>query len=146
MSTWSVSILLKIYTHIRTHPHTHLGQQSWLFQCTGVIKRGQRSVSSTTWASCQIRKSAGAHAPGMPGTFSPPPRVSDPDMHHGTCVTHVPWCEPGSLTSGLLWSQWWGKRSRHSWFYVSVKRSMVGSGFVQRWILSQFGGLIHTLP
>ena len=33
-----------------------------------------------------------AHAPGMPGTFSPPPRVSDPDMHHGTCVTHVPWC------------------------------------------------------
>ena len=21
-----------------------------------------------------------------------PPRVSDPDMHQGTCVTHVPWC------------------------------------------------------
>ena len=31
-----------------------------------------------------------AHAPGMPGTFSPVPRVSNPDMHHGTCVTHVP--------------------------------------------------------
>ena len=31
-----------------------------------------------------------AHAPGMPGTFSPPPPVSDPDMHHVTCVTHVP--------------------------------------------------------
>ena len=29
-----------------------------------------------------------AHAPGMPGSFPPPPRVSDPDMHHGTCVTH----------------------------------------------------------
>ena len=55
-----------------------------------------------------------AHAPGMPGTFSPLPRVSDPDMHHGTCVTHVPWCMPGSLTSGFLWSQWRGKRSRHS--------------------------------
>ena len=40
-----------------------------------------------------------AHAPGMPGTFSPPPRVSDLDMHHGTCVTHVPWCMPGSLTT-----------------------------------------------
>ena len=39
-----------------------------------------------------------AHAPGMPGTFSPPPRVNDPDMHHGTCV---PWCMPGSLTSGF---------------------------------------------
>ena len=24
--------------------------------------------------------------------------VSDPGMHHGTCVTHVPWCTSGSLT------------------------------------------------
>ena len=39
-----------------------------------------------------------AHAPGMPGTFSPPPRVSNPDMHHGRCATHVPWYMPGSLT------------------------------------------------
>ena len=46
--------------------------------------------------------------------FPPPPRFSDPDMHHGTCVTHVPWCMPGSLTSGFLWKQWRGKRSRHS--------------------------------
>ena len=46
-----------------------------------------------------------AHAPGMPGTF---PRhrlqkkalVSDLGMHHGTCVTHVPWCMSGSLTRG----------------------------------------------
>ena len=55
-----------------------------------------------------------AHASGMPGTFSPPPGVSDPDMHHGTCVTHVPWCMSGSLTSGFLWSRWRGERSRHS--------------------------------
>ena len=44
-----------------------------------------------------------AHAPGMPGTFSPPPNskkplASEPGMHHGTCVTHVPWCMSGSLT------------------------------------------------
>ena len=26
------------------------------------------------------------------------PLVSDPDMHHGTCVTHMPWCMSGSLT------------------------------------------------
>ena len=69
-----------------------------------------------------------AHAPGMPGTFSPPPLVSDSDMHHGTCVTHVPWCMPGSLSSGFLWSRWRGKRSRHSRcmrnarIYVSGKR------------------------
>ena len=28
------------------------------------------------------------------------PLVSDPGMHHGTCVKHVPWCMPGSLTRG----------------------------------------------
>ena len=69
-----------------------------------------------------------AHAPGMPGTFSPPPRVTDTDMHHGTCLTHVSWCIPGSLSSGFLRSRWRGKRSRHSrrmrnqQFYVSCKR------------------------
>ena len=31
-----------------------------------------------------------AHALGMLGTLSPPPWVSNPDMHHGTWVTHVP--------------------------------------------------------
>ena len=47
-----------------------------------------------------------AHAPGMPGTFSPrcqfqrKPLVSDPGMHHGTWVTHVPWCMSGSRTRG----------------------------------------------
>ena len=50
-----------------------------------------------------------AHAPGIPGTFSHPPRYNDPDMHHGTCVTHVPWCMPRSLTSGLIWSRRRGK-------------------------------------
>ena len=63
-------------------------------------------------------------------TFSPPARFSDPDMHHGTCVTHVPWCMSGSLTSDFLWSLWRGKRSWHSQrmrnpqFCVSVKRPM----------------------
>ena len=77
------------------------------------------------WASCQIREIAGCA--GIPGTFSPPLRISDPDMHHGTCVTHVPWCMTGSLTSGFLWSRWRGKSSRHSRrtrkprFYISGK-------------------------
>ena len=55
-----------------------------------------------------------AHAPGMPGTFSPPPQVSDPDMHHGTFVTHVPWDMPRSLTSVFNCCRWQWKRSRHS--------------------------------
>ena len=28
------------------------------------------------------------------------PLVSDHNMHHGTCVMHVPWCRSGSLTCG----------------------------------------------
>ena len=42
-----------------------------------------------SWASCQIRKIAGAHAPGMLGTFSPSPQVSDPDMRHARAVVHA---------------------------------------------------------
>ena len=70
-----------------------------------------------------------AHAPGMPGRFSPPSRVSYPDMHHCTCMTHVPWYMPGSLNSGSLYFRSRGKHSRHSGhmcnpqFYVSSKRS-----------------------
>ena len=58
------------------------------------------------WASCQIRKTEGCACAGNAGTFSPPPWISDPDMNHGTCVTRVPWCMSGSLTSGFLWRRW----------------------------------------
>ena len=75
-------------------------------------------------------KSRVAHAPGIPGTFSLPPRVSDPDIHHGTCVTYVLWCIPWSLTSGFFWIRWRRKRSQYSrrkhnpQFCVSGKRPM----------------------
>ena len=56
------------------------------------------------WASHQIRKIAVCACAGNAGNVSPhrrfrrKPLVSDPGMHHGTCVTHVPWCMSGSLT------------------------------------------------
>ena len=59
-----------------------------------------------TWASYQIRKTAVCTCAGNAGNVSPRRRfsrklpVSDPGMHHGTCVTHVPWCMSGSLTCG----------------------------------------------
>ena len=49
------------------------------------------------WPLARYVKNRVAHAPGMPGTFSPPPRVSDHNMHHGTCMMHVWWCMPRSL-------------------------------------------------
>ena len=62
------------------HPHARRGKTVFIFTPHGLIFCLQ-------WASCQIAKIACAHAPGMPGTFSPTPRVRDPDMHHGTCVS-----------------------------------------------------------
>ena len=46
-----------------------------------------------------------AYAPGLRERFpchrlQRKPLYSDPGMHHGTCVTHVPWCMSGSLTRG----------------------------------------------
>ena len=58
------------------------------------------------WSSYQIRKITSCACAGNAGNVFPAPRVSDPDTHHGTCVTHVPWCMTGSLTSGFLWSRW----------------------------------------
>ena len=60
----------------------------------------------SSWASYQIRKIAGCACAGNAGNVSPrrrfqrKPLVSDPGMHHGTCVTHVPGCMSGSLTCG----------------------------------------------
>ena len=74
-----------------------------------------------------------ARVPGIPGTFSQPPQVSDPDVHYGTCVTHVPWCTPRSLSHGFLWRRGRGKRSRYSrrmhnpQFYVSVRVPVIAS-------------------
>ena len=54
----------------------------------------------------QIRKIAGCACARNAGDVFPrrrfqrKPLVSDPGMHHGTCVTHVPWCMSGSLTCG----------------------------------------------
>ena len=57
-------------------------------------------------ASCQIRKIAGCACTENAGNVFPrrrfqrKPLVSDPGMHHGTCVTLVPWCMSRSLTCG----------------------------------------------
>ena len=58
------------------------------------------------WTSYQIRKIAGCACTGYAGNVFPSgrlqrkPLANDPGMHHGTCVTHVPWCMSGSLTRG----------------------------------------------
>ena len=62
------------------------------------------------------------------------PLVSDPGMHHGTCVTNVPWCMSGSLTPPPPPPPETEKSSRHSrrirnpQFYVSGKRPIAETG------------------
>ena len=93
------------------------------------------------WASYQIRKiesyaCAGNVSPR--GWLQRKPLVSDPGMHHDTCVTHVPWCMSGSLTRGggeyvpgipsacapailCIWQEAHGMQSRlHAILYFSV--------------------------
>ena len=74
---------------------------------------------NSSWAFYQICKIAGCACVGNVFTATA-----------GEQSRHVPWCMPGSLTSGFLWSWWRGKRARYSrhmrnpQFYVSGKRPM----------------------
>ena len=73
------------------------------------IKLGNISIPfhNAQWASCQIKKSVGCACAGNAGNSFPrqrlqrKPLVIDPGMHHGTCVTRVPWCMSGSITCGV---------------------------------------------
>ena len=78
--------------------HTRLGYYGSPFQLVAQMV--------WTWASHQILKIARCACAGNAknvfphGPLQRKPLVSDPGMHHGTCVTHVPWCMSGSLTHG----------------------------------------------
>ena len=63
------------------------------------------------------------------------PLVSDPGMHHGACVTHVPWCMSGSLTRGVRDS----RRTHNPQSYVSDKRPMIGYIHIRPWNSHQCG-------
>ena len=77
----------------------------------GSLLRSRTDITSkhritNPWVSYQIRKIAGCACAGNAGKVFPhrwlprKPLVSDPGMHHGTCVLHVPWCMSGPLTRG----------------------------------------------
>ena len=65
------------------------------------------------------------------------PLISDPGMHHGTCVTHVPLWISGSLTRGGGGKRYrQSRRMRNSQFYVYGKRPMKACSFdVTHWVL-----------
>ena len=67
--------------------HRRLFPLSWhgvLHSCHNeVLQVPNEFHSHENWASCQIRKIAVC---ACVGNVFPPPRISDPDMHYGTCV------------------------------------------------------------
>ena len=85
---------------------SHLYNHSGTAHAASLINISMTTLPIAAWASYQIRKIAGCACAGNAGNVSPrrrfqrKPQVSDPGMHHGTCVTHVPWCMSGSLTCG----------------------------------------------
>ena len=109
------------------------------------------------WAPYQIRKTTGCACAGNVVNIFPATRlqrkqlVSDPGMHHGTCVTHVPWCMSGSLTRGGGQNVPRHSRCmRNPQFFVSGKKLMsctICSRMV--WLLCSCivsaSGLVHSL-
>ena len=75
------------------HTNKHLGWKSWISQADDVSYLHQSSDHpfwQTQWASVQICKLRVVDAPECWKLFPPPPRVSDPDMHHGArAVMHA---------------------------------------------------------
>ena len=68
----------------------------------------------------------------MPGTFSPPPVSSEPNMHRDTRVAHVRWCMLVSLTSGFLWTLWRGNVPDICTTFNSMY--LVKGPWLQRWL------------
>ena len=84
----------------------HLFEDSLIPRAWYHMDRVDSRFAPSQWASYQIRQIVGCACSGNAGNVFPrhrlqrKPLVSDPDIHHGTCVTHVPWCMSGSLTCG----------------------------------------------
>ena len=69
-----------------------------------------------------------AHAPGMPGRFSPPPTSKETTIQRSRHASRYGRYARAVMHVGIAKPRWWEKRSRHSrsmrnpQFYVSVKR------------------------
>ena len=109
--TWTNDDLLLIwpletnFSEIRIEIHKN-AFENVVCEMAAMLSSGRWVNPVDPWASYQICKITGCACAGNAGNVFPrrrchrKPLVSDPGMHHGTCVTHVPWCMSGSLTCG----------------------------------------------
>ena len=66
--------------------------QMWRWKC-----RSPMSLLPDTW-NCRLRMYLECQEHFPRHQLQRKPLVSDPGMHHDTCIMHVPWCMSGSLT------------------------------------------------
>ena len=66
----------------------HAAKKIWQQQASYQIRQ---NCGLSVWRECRERVPCHRH--------QGKPLVSDPNMHHGTWVTHVPWCMSGLLTA-----------------------------------------------
>ena len=87
-------------------------------------------IELVAWASCEISKIVGCAYARNAGNVFPASDFNrkrqncDPGMHHGTCVTHVPWCSDAVMqkfnvmvTPPMLNSLWGTGHMASSWKY-----------------------------
>ena len=106
--------------------HNYTDQQlsnafGWILSSTtAVIIMGVLPDTWNRWL--RMRRECREHFPRH--RLQRKPLVSDPGMHQGTCVTHVPWFMSGSLTNGGGGNACVTKRKRmhNQQFYESGKR------------------------
>ena len=72
----------------------------------------KKTTNSTLFDLCKAKQPLTIWFPALRGSKAD--SVSMTWWHHVTKNMHVPWCMPGSPTSGFLWSRWQRKRFRHS--------------------------------
>ena len=96
----------RYFLYVKTYIQREVQKQRVSLQLPQVEIEDWSSIISFQWASYQMRKIAGCACAGNAGNVFPRHQlhrkllVIDLRMHHGTCVTHVPWCMSRSITRG----------------------------------------------
>ena len=111
--------------------HTiELSSSCWYFFTGSVEVLKSTAFDASNGSPTRYVKLRIAHAPGMPGSFSPPPTSKDTASWRSQHASrHVRYAR-AVMHVGIANPRWRGKRSRHSWrmhnpqFYVSGKRPM----------------------
>ena len=116
----------QVYVHnVTYHMHVWLNRERWLSTKFEIVRPLANSTPVYRFPDngplARYVKLRVVHVPGMPGTFSPPPRVSYHDIHHGTCVTL-------KLVAGKTFPTF--RRMCNLQLYVSGKRPMKGVMYV----------------